>query len=150
MKKQLWKVPVFCIAAGFLATWATIWLGRFFYVVKLPDNEYSIDSLRSLIWYAAILAVTYGLGWLWVFRDMKRREIFFSALLWSGILAVIAIVQTFWGSSPAVIALSVRIYPIWEWSGLVSNLLFRLTGQIWPGSIAGCLMPLTFTLLGKQ
>lgn len=147
--KQLWKVPVFCILAGIVATYATIYIGGRFFTVLL-DGSVSIDGVRVLLWHCFVLVATLGLGHAWVFRRMERLEIFCSSLLWSGVLLIITILQNIWGETPAMMAVSLRIYPIWEWSSFAPGLVYRLTGSIWLGAYADCLMPLIFPLLGKK
>ena len=43
---QLWKVPVFCVLAGIVSYYLTIYLGGRFYVVTSPDGVLSIGAVR--------------------------------------------------------------------------------------------------------
>lgn len=148
--KQLWKVPVFCIVAGIVATYVTIYIGGRFFTVLLPDGTITTDGARVLLWHCFVLVAALGLGHAWVFRRMERREILYSSLLWSGILLFITILQNIWGETPAMMAISLKIYPIWGWSDFIPGLLYRFTDKIWVGAYASCLAPLVFPLLGKK
>lgn len=147
-KNQLWKVPVYCILAGIVSNWLTLHVGGRFCVVLLPDGSYGIDSGRSLIWYAVILLTVVGFGALKIFRHMERRDILASSLLWVAVLVGLTTVQLIWGEH--MISLSVKLSPLWDWTGFVSGVVMRFTGTLWLSAYADCLVPLVFVLFGQK
>ncbi|WHH59307.1 hypothetical protein [Petroclostridium sp. X23] len=78
-KKIFWKVPLFCIVAGVIAFNAVVFLIGRFTIVTLPDGTITSDNTRVLIVYGAIFIVTLIVGGMFFFRNMTRKEIFFSA-----------------------------------------------------------------------
>ena len=79
MQEGFWKVPLFCIVAGVIAFNAVVYLLGRFTIVTLPDGSITSDNTRQLIMYAAIFIVTLIVGGKVFFRNMTRKEIFFSA-----------------------------------------------------------------------
>lgn len=147
-KNQLWKVPVYCILAGIVSSWLTRHVGGRFCVVMLPDGSYAVDPGRSLIWYGVILLTVVGFGALKLFRHMERRDILASGLLWAAVLALLTTVQLIWGEH--MIALSVKLSPMWDWSGFLSGVVMRFTGKVWLSAYADCLAPLVFAIFGQK
>ncbi len=78
-KKIFWKVPLFCIVAGVIAFNAVVFLIGRFAIITLPDGSITSDNTRVLIMYGAIFIVTLIVGGMVFFRNMTRKEIFFSA-----------------------------------------------------------------------
>ena len=80
MKQVWWKVPVYCIAAGFISFQLMVHLLGRFTIVTLPDGSISTDQTRWLILSGVIFVFTVGIGGFF-FRKMTRREIFCSATI---------------------------------------------------------------------
>ncbi len=150
-KKTLWKVPLFCVAAGMLAFNAAVFLLSRFAIVTLPDGTMTSDNTRTLIIYGAIFIVTLMVGGLVVFRDMTRKEIFFSASIMVVVDLTMAWMQ--WAfdltTGPGVVFF-VYASQRFEWHSIVPLLLFLVNKNLWLGAFVGSLTPYIFIPFGKK
>ena len=116
----LWRVPVFCAAAGAAVFYLTVYLGRFFVIVETTGADgtttVSADPLRSAILNGVFFILVLLAGTLWAFRSMTRREI---ALLQS-------------------------------WTAIATSALFRLTGHLEVSAFLACLAPFLFVPFGRR
>lgn len=153
--KTLWRLPVFCLASGWLAFYITIYMG-WFYVVKTtgPDGviDASIDPLRSTLLDAALFVLVLLIGGLWLFRSMTRAEIAVSAAITAALyLAVIVpeliVPNCFFNLSPS---LSLTLMELQEWRTIISSFLRELTGQSELSAVVSCFVPFLFVPFGKK
>ncbi len=147
----LWKVPVFCTIASVVSFYLTIYLGGYFFAVQTvgADGVISIsaDPLRSTLFHGVLFFITLLLGGLWVFRSMTKKEIALSAAILSGIYLVIVLAQLSFPSFP--ISLSATLAPFQNWTGFLSSMLLKLTGQFSLSVILACFAPFLFVPFGK-
>ena len=145
--RTLWRVPLYCTAAGFLCYHASAFLTGRFAVVVQPDSAYGVDPVRSLVISAILMAFTVVIGAKAVFSGMTRRELFCSASLWVGIGLILSALQLSLGSTlPAFL----RLGFLQEWSRPLSQLVDLLTGTFWPGFVLQLLAPYLFVLFGQR
>ncbi len=149
-KKILWKVPLFCIAAGMAAFNVVVFLIGQFTIVTLPDGTITSDGTRVLIVYGVIFIVTLIVGGM-VFRNMTRKEIFFSASIIVAIGLIIDLIQWAFNltTGPGAVFF-IYASQIFEWSSIVSQLLYRVSENIWFGAFFGSLTPYLFIPFGKK
>ena len=83
--KTLWKVPVYCAVASWISSYATVYLGRFFFVVQEMGADgviqVSADPIRSAIFNGVLFLIVLFVGGLWAFRNMTKKEIAVSAAI---------------------------------------------------------------------
>ena len=88
MKNSWWKVPLYCMAAGWICFQLEIrWLGQWA-IVTLPDGTITSDTTRWMILSAGLFLAVVLIGGLLFFRKMTRKEILFSA----SVLAILNVV----------------------------------------------------------
>lgn len=151
IQKILWKVPAFCMIAGVIAFYAVVYLFGRFTIVTLPDGTITSDSTRALIMYGAIFIVSLFIGGKVFFRNMTRKEIFFSA----SILVAIGFIMNFiqWafqlttGSGAIFFMYTSQMF---EWSSFVTQLLLRFIKNIWIVTLLSNFTPYFFILFGKK
>ena len=153
--KTLWRVPVFCLAAGWAAFYITIYM-NWFYVVKTtgPDGviDASIDPIRSTLLDVGLFVLVLLIGGLWLFRSMTKAEIAVSAAIAAALyLAVIIpeliVPNCFFNFSPS---LSVTLMELQEWRTIISSFLWDLTNQIEISAVLSCFAPFLFVPFGKR
>jgi len=150
-KKVLWKVPLFCIVAGVFAFNAVVFLLGRFAIVTLPDGTITSDNTRVLIVYGAIFIVTLIVGGMFFFRNMTRKEIFFSASIIVAIGLIMDLTQWAFNLTTGLGAVFfMYAYQIFEWSSIVPQLLYRVNENLWLGAFIGSFAPYLFILFGKK
>lgn len=147
----LWRVPVFCLAAGWLTFYITIYMG-WFYVVKTtgPDGvtDVSIDPIRSTLLDAALFVLVLLIGGLWLFRSMTKAEIAVSAAIIAAFYLAVTILELVLPSFPT--ALSFMLAKFFDWTSAIYSLLYQITHQLEFSMILSCFAPLLFVLFGKK
>ncbi len=146
----LYKVPVYCAAAGWLSFQATVHLGRFFLVVT-PAGEttqIAVDPVRSAIFNGALFMLVLLLGGLWAFRRMMRAEIAVSSGIASGLYLIVVLLQLF---APGVMApVSVVAAMLQNWPGTLASFLMQCTGQVAFSAVIASFAPLLFIPFGRK
>lgn len=123
-------------------------LGRFA-AVESPEGVYSIDTTRQLIVYGALFAAVLLVGGLVFFRNMSRKEIFWSATIIVLYGLVLTAVEGFADISAEQSLLIYELSRPFEWCQFWSSGLYLLTGNIWIGAIASKLSIYLLVLFGK-
>lgn len=142
-RSTLWRVPLYSIAVGYVCFYLVVYLlGRFAFIHEA--GSISIDPIRSLLLYALVFVVVVAGGGLVLFRQMTRREIFWSATIMVALYAVLLVVQL---RFPMI---TVSLAPIYEWTQFPSQLVYRSTGLFWPGIVLQCLAPYCFVPFGQR
>ena len=146
--KQWWKVPVFCVLAGIVSYYLTIYLGGRFYVVTSPDGVLSIGAVRILIWYGILFLAALLAGWFFL-RGMNRRELLCSATLAAALQLLVLLIQYLF--PPLFLPFGLYLGAIFDWSAFLSQLWFALAGTdaLWVGTLLSLLAPYLFVLLGR-
>ena len=146
---QLWKVPVFCPAAGYLVFHLYVFLISRFGVKILPDGTYTanqfVTTAVSFLLFAATLLVGSRL-----FRDMTRKEAFLSATILVVFHLIVQTLQVFAGNYDLNFSIGLYMTYANEWCRLISSLLYFVTKNAWVGAFAICFAPYLFVLLKKK
>ena len=148
--KILWKVPLFCIIAGVIAFYTVVYLIGPFMLETLPDGTITSDDTRTLIGYGAIFIVSLFVGGMFVFREMTRKEIFFSASIVVVIGLLLNLLQWTFSLTTGIGFFFMYASRIFEWSSVVTLLLFRVSDNIWFIAFISSLTPYLFILFGKK
>ena len=151
--RTLWRIPAFGIVAGYVWFWLNVSILGRLTTVQLPDGAYTVDPLRSLLLYVFVLAVTVAVAALWITPKMTRREVAASsAILVAFYLAGFGIQMIL--QRAGAVMLTVSIGEAYEWTHLLSQLLYLLAGTegpwLWVGSILECFAPLLLIPFGKK
>lgn len=148
----LWRVPVFCMASGWISYYFTIYFGASFYSVQteLANGaiQLSTDPIRTLIWHGTVFAAILLLGSRWCFRDMTGKELALSAAIASGIYLLLVLAQLLIPGFP--LALSMQLAKIQNWDVFVSSVLMNFTSQVYHSTILSCFSPFLFLLFRKR
>ena len=145
---QLWKVPVFCVLAGIVSYYLTIYLGGRFYVVSSPDGGLSIGTVRILIWYGILFLAALLAGWFFL-RGMTRRELLCSASLAAALQLLVLLIQHLFPT--LILPFGFYLGAIFDWSAFLSQLWFALAGTdaFWVGTLLSLLAPYLFVLFAR-
>ena len=150
--KNLWRVPVLCLAGNWVAFYLTVYLGRFFFVVKTMGEDgnmiVSADPVRSLIFKWVLFFLVLFVGGICFLRCMTKKEIALSAGIMSGIYLILVLLQLYLPSFP--LGVSVFLAQFQDWTGTVSNTLYQITGNLTLSAIAACFCPFLFVFFGKS
>ncbi len=150
--QTLWKVPVYCAAASWVSFYLTVYLGRYFFIVKTVGadgmTQVSIDPFRSAIFYAACFLIVLLVGGLWVFRSMSKAEIRISAGIAAGIYLIMVLAQLYIPNFPP--SLSMPLAYIQNWTGMLSSFLMELTDNVTISAILSSFAPLLFIPFGQK
>ena len=147
MKRNWWKVPLYCLIASRICFQLEVRLLLRFAIVTMPDGSISSDSTRSLIVFAFVFVAVLLIGGLAFFRKISRRELLVSAL----VMVALNVVAT-------LIAYKVQgMFALYwseftEWSIFIPQLLYKL-GMEPDNLLAGVLRwlaPLLFVPFGKK
>ena len=148
--KNLWKVPVYCAVASWISFYATVYLGRFFFVVQEmgPDGvtQVSADPIRSAIFNAVLFLVVLFVGGLWAFRNMTKKEILVSSAIASVVYLLIVICQLIIKGFPVSLFLNYIQY----WISTPNSFIYSLTDNWAFSAIISSFSPLLFILFGKK
>jgi hypothetical protein len=150
--QTLWKVPVYCAAASWISFYLTVYLGRYFFIVKTVGadgmTQVSIDPFRSAIFYAACFLIVLLVGGLRVFRSMSKAEIRISAGITAGIYLIMVLAQLYIPNFPP--SLSMPLAYIQNWTGTLSSFLMELTDNVTISAILSSFAPLLFIPFGRK
>ena len=150
-KNTLWRVPVYCAAAGLVTTFIILHFGALFYVEKGADGSVSINDTRELLMYAVFLVITLLVGGLVFCRKMTRKEIFWSATICVVFSLLVYLVQVISGitAGPAALVFA-YLWMLFEWRNFVPLLFYRVLGDVWIGGLVTFLVPYLFVLFGRK
>lgn len=149
---NLWRVPIFCTVASWVSFYLTVYLGRYFFVVKTIGadgvTEVSADPLRSAIFNGVLFLIVLLLGGLWAFQSMTKVEIAVSSAILSAIYLALILMQLYLSNVP--VSLSVKLAAFQNWSGILSSFLLRLTNHLNFSLLLSTLAPFLFVPFGKK
>ena len=147
---NLWKVPVYCAVASWISFYATVYLGRFFFVVQEMGNDgviqVSADPIRSAIFNGVLFLIVLFVGGLWAFRNMTKNEIALSAAIMTAVYLLLDLVQIM---APNYSTSFFFAY-IQNWTATPASFLFSLTDNLIISSIISSFSPLLFILFGRK
>ena len=127
---QLWKIPAFCLAAGWLTFYAVVFLTARFAVIRLPGNVLTSNLDLSNLFYIVFFLITLLASRLCL-RGMTAKERLLSATIQAVILLLLLLVQ------PGIL---LNAY-ITEWSRPISLIGYVLSGNVYVGAVLNCFAP---------
>lgn len=154
--RTLWRVPVFCLAAGYISFYITVCLGHFFYVVKTVGAdgvlELSLHPVRLPVWHGALFVLFLLVGGLWCFRSMTKAEIALSAVIAVALYLAVTIPELIVPGCLYSLSLSltVTLMKLDKWTSGLYYLLYTVTGQIGLSAVVSSFAPLLFIPFGKN
>lgn len=150
-KNTLWKVPLFCAAASWLSFYLTVYLGRFFFVVKTVGEdgvtEVYADPVRSALFNGAVFVLILLIGGLWAFRSMSRAELVASAGIAATLYLLICVFQLAVSGTPG---LGLWLSYIQNWTAILNSFLFSITGSLKLSALLSSFAPLLFIPFGRK
>lgn len=153
--KNLWRVPVLCLVGSWVAFYLTVYLGRFFFVVKTMGEDgipvISADPVRSSIFSLVLFLLILVVGGIWFLRGMTKKEIALSAAIISGIYLILTVVQIsvpmYFGNINGNALLSI----FQTWPNILTKLLCQITGKVTIFfTFLCCFSPFLFVFFGKS
>ena len=148
--KNLWKVPVYCAVASWISFYATVYLGRFFFVVQEMGADgviqVSADPIRSAIFNGVLFLIVLFVGGLWAFRNMTKKEILVSSAIASAVYLLIVLCQLMIKGFPV----SFILHYIQNWISVPSSFIYSLTDNLAFSAIVSSFSPLLFILFGRK
>lgn len=145
---QLWKVPVFCAAAGYLGLYLLVYAYSALAVTVHPDGTATINDLVANLLMAALFLITLAIGY-FLFRKLTKVEILLSAGITSLVLLILQCIQLFFTGSTLDLKLGMLLVYLTEWSRIISQLCYLITKNAWVGAFVVCLAPFVFVPFGK-
>lgn len=150
--QTLWKVPVYCAISSLISFYLTVYIGGFFFTVKMLGTDgithVSADPIRSAIFNGVLFLLVLLVGGLLAFRSMTKAEIAVSAGITSGIYLLIVLAQLYMPGFP--LSLSITLAYIQNWTGILSSFLLKLTNNLTLSVIFSSFAPLLFIPFGKK
>ena len=150
LKKSWWKVPIYCMVAGWISFRLKVHIGPSFAISKLPDGTVSVDNTRWMVMSGIIFLVTLIIGGLLLYRRMKKKEIFCSASVMVIFNVVGGLIAYFFQRTSLGSSFSVFYSEINDWSGFVSQLVYNIGLNQWIGAMIVWIVPYLFVLFGKK
>lgn len=153
--KNLWRVPVLCLAGSWVGFYLTVYLGRFFFVVKTMGEDgnmiVSADPVRSLIFSLVLFFLILVIGGLFLLRSMTKKEIALSAAIISGVYLILTVVQInfqlYFGNINGNALLSI----FQTWPNTLTKILCQITGNATIlFTFLCCFSPFLFVFFGKS
>lgn len=151
--RSVWKVPVYCAAAGCVSFYLLAHLGRFLYVVQTVGEDGSVygavDPVRSAIVTVVLFLAVILLGGLWFFRSITKAEIALSAGITSALYLLLVLVQLFLPPTMnSLLSISISIFQ--NFVSFPTSILLKLTGRLPLSAILGSFAPLLFIPFGRR
>lgn len=150
---MLWKVPVFCLCAGFASFWLTVLLVSNFGVTTLPDGRLTSNTTFTTLLDLFIFAGALGIGY-FIFRKMTKKEIFWSSTIIVVILLLLLLFQLIVLDTDIGLANSVGIWSMYatQWCRIISLICYYIINinNSWASAFICCMTPYIFVLFGKN
>lgn len=153
--KNLCRVPVLCLAGSWVGFYLTVYLGRFFFVVKTMGEDgipvISADPVRSSIFSLVLFFLILVIGGLFLLRSMTKKEIALSAAIISGVYLILTVVQInfqlYFGNINGNALLSI----FQTWPNTLTKILCQITGNATIlFTFLCCFSPFLFVFFGKS
>ena len=153
--KNLWKVPVLCLAGSWVGFYLSVYMQRFFFLVKtVGENgipEISVDPVRSSIFSWVLFFLILVAGGLFLLRGMTKKEIALSADIISGVYLILTVVQInfqlYFGNINGNALLSI----FQTWPNTLTKILCQITGNATIlFTFLCCFSPFLFVFFGKS
>ena len=153
--KNLWRVPVLCLAGSWIGYYLTVYMERFFFLVKTVGengiSEISVDPVRSLIFSLVLFFLILVIGGRFLLRGMTKKEIALSAAIISGIYLILTVVQInfqlYFGNINGNALLSI----FQTWPNTLTKILCQITGNATIlFTFLCCFSPFLYVFFGKS
>ncbi|MCI8608883.1 MAG: hypothetical protein HFE73_04490 [Firmicutes bacterium] len=145
LKMVWWKVPLYCVAAGWLCFKLKVhFLGRFA-LVTLPDGTITPDNTKWLIMDAVLFCAVIIVGGLLFFRRMYRKEVFLSSSVMVGLNVVLGLIAY---QTQGMFAVYWSEFS--EWDSFVVQALYQLNVNEWVSAVVVWALPYLFVLFGRK
>lgn len=153
--KNLWRVPVLCLAGSWVGFYLTVYLGQFFFVVKTVEEDgnmiVSADPVRSLIFSLVLFFLILVIGGLFLLRSMTKKEIALSAAIISGIYLILTVVQINFKLHFNNVNFNALLSIFQTWPNILTKILYQVTGKITIFfTFLCCFSPFLFVFFGKS
>lgn len=146
MRKNWWKVTLYCVVASVIAFELEVRFLLNFAIVTTEEGYVTSDPTRELIVYGAVFVAIVLIGGLVFFRRMTRREIAMSAC----VLAVINVVSGLLVNGASGTVAVIYAY-LSEWDSFLAVLFNRLGLGIWLSALIQWLLtPFIFVPFGRR
>lgn len=146
MRKNWWKVTLYCAVASFIAFELEVRFLLNFAIVTTEEGYVTSDPTRALIVYGVVFAVIVLIGGLVFFRRMTRREIAMSACVLAALNVACGLLVN--GASGTVAAIYAYLS---EWDTFLSVLFYRIGLGTWLSAwIQWLLAPFIFVPFGRR
>lgn len=136
---QLWKVPLFCMASGFLTFYAYAFLVSRFAVEKLPDGSYAANDTLTFLFSAIFFVFTLITGHFFL-RNMTVQERFLSAAIQVILLLLALFMQ---------LNTMLTVYAT-EWSRVINRAVFAVSKDTYTGAFLNCFAPFALSPTKKR
>ena len=146
MRKNWWKVTLYCVVASVIAFELEVRFLLNFAIVTTEEGYVTSDPTRELIVYGAVVVASVLIGGLVFFRRMTRREIAMSAC----VLAVINVVSGLLVNGASGTLAVIYAY-LSEWDSFLAVLFYRLGLGTWLSALIQWLLtPFIFVPFGRR
>ena len=145
---QLWKVPVFCVAAGYLGFYLSVYAYSALAITVRPDGTATFNDLVGNLLLAALFLITLAIGY-FLFRKLTKVEILLSAGITSLIMLILQLIQLFFNGSAFDLKFGMILVYLTQWSSIISQLCYLIRKNAWVGAFVVCLAPFVFVPFGK-
>ena len=146
---QLWKLPVFCLAAGYISFYVYVFLVSRFGIKVLPDGSYTANQVMTTVFSILLFGASLYVGNL-LFRNMTRKEVFLSATVLVVFHLIVQTLQLLTSSYDLNFSIGLYMTYANEWCRILSSLLYSLTKNPWIDGFAVCFAPYLFVLMKKK
>ncbi len=144
--KSWWKIPLFCIVAGWICFELEVrFLGRFA-IVRLPDGSITSNNTYWMIMSAVLFAITLVVGGCLFFRKMTKKELLFSA----SVMFVFGMICGILSQISNIIFIMTFYSKIYTWCDITTQILFKLNVNTWVSAVVLWAVPFLFVLFGKK
>ena len=153
--KNLWKVPVLCLAGSWVGFYLSVYMQRFFFLLKTVGEDgnmiVSADPVRSSIFSWVLFFLILVAGGLFLLRGMTKKEIALSAAIISGVYLILTVVQInfqlYFGNINGNALLSI----FQTWPNTLTKILCQITGNATIlFTFLCCFSPFLFVFFGKS
>ena len=153
--KNLWRVPVLCLAGSWVGFYLSVYMQRFFFLLKTVGEDgnmiVSADPVRSSIFSWVLFFLILVAGGFFLLRGMTKKEIALSAAIISGVYLILTVVQInfqlYFGNINGNALLSI----FQTWPNTLTKILCQITGNATIlFTFLCCFSPFLFVFFGKS
>ena len=150
-KNTLWKVPVYCLFAGVISFYASLFLfSNVLYRVFSKDFVSVNNWTEYIVYFVVFFAVLMAGGKIFL-REMSKKEIFISATIIVCIMEGINVLEYVFNiSQPFGAMFSVYISMAFQWISIIFKWLYDITKNIYISAFISSLVPYLFVFFGKS